>query len=197
MPPSKVRPARIGKKSETNRRNDFVLPPTVSRGMLLRDGSDREFRKLVSHLLTIATRMEAIREHHGRRMAVSGPQYSLMVCIAHLQNGHGISVGAVAEALHVSSAFVASETGELARRGLLLKRTNPDDRRSVLLNLSAVGRSRIKRLAPQIRSLNDVLFGGLDARSFAELSSVAEILVEGSGKAMARIERTARRRKSR
>lgn len=197
MPSSKVRPARTGNKRKTNRGNDFVLPPTVSRGVLLRDGSDREFRRLVSHLLTIATRMETIREHHGRRMGVSGPQYSLMVCVAHLQNGNGVSVGAVAEALHVSSAFVASETGELARRGLLLKRTNPDDRRSVLLNLSADGRSRIKRLAPQIRSLNDVLFGGLDAKSFSELSALAEILVEGSGKAVERIERAARRRKSR
>ena len=36
---------------------------TVSRAALLDDGSDRRFRQLVYDLLTIAVRMEAVREH--------------------------------------------------------------------------------------------------------------------------------------
>ena len=91
----------------------------MSRRALLEGGSDRGFRALVHDLLTISTRMELVRGHLGARMGVSGPQYSLLVAVAHLQGESGASVSAVAKALHVSSAFVASETGKLAQRGLV------------------------------------------------------------------------------
>jgi hypothetical protein len=94
----------------------YILPPTVSREPLLAAGSDRRFRALVSDLLTISARMEIVREHLGRRLGITGPQYSLIVAIAHLQGTTGIGVGSVAQALHVSSAFVASEASKLVRR---------------------------------------------------------------------------------
>jgi DNA-binding MarR family transcriptional regulator len=158
----------------------YVLPPTVSRGALLDKGSDRRFRTLVTDLFTIAARMEIVREHLGRRIGISGPQYSLLVAVAHLQGGTGVSVGAVAQAMHVSSAFVASETGKMARRGLLLKRTNPEDGRGVLLSLAPAGRLKVDRIAIELRAINDLFFGALDARSFAALSRAAAALVESS-----------------
>ena len=63
----------------------YVLPPTVSRGALLETGSDRRFRTLVNDLFTIASRMEIVRAHLGRRMGISGPQYSVLIAVAHLQ----------------------------------------------------------------------------------------------------------------
>ena len=117
-----------------------VLPLTVSRPALLQAGSDRRFRALVHDLLTVSTRMEIVRAHLGDRIGMSGPQYSVLIAVAHLQEADGVSVGAVAEALHVSNAFIASETGKLAQRGLLDKRTNPNDRRGVLVSMSPAGR---------------------------------------------------------
>jgi MarR family transcriptional regulator, organic hydroperoxide resistance regulator len=162
----------------------YALPLTVSRDALIEDGSDTRFRALVHDLLTISTRMEAVREHHGRRMGISGPQYSLLVAIAHLQGAHGASVGAVAQALHVSSAFVASETGKLARRGLLFKRANPRDRRGVLVSLAPAGRLALDRASDEIRAVNDLFFGALDRRSFDALCIAAAALVGGSRKAL-------------
>ena len=186
MSVSKLRRGRARAVPENAKRGggSYVLPPTVSREALLDGGSDRKFRTLISDLFTIATRMQRVREHLGRRIGISGPQYSLMVAVAHLQNDTGVSVGTVAQALHVSSAFVASETGRMARRGLLLKRTNPHDRRGVLLSLAPAGRLKIDRLAAEIRAVNDLFFGGLDARSFAALSVAAAALVTGSSKAV-------------
>ena len=113
-----------------------ALPLTVSRKALLKAGSDRRFRTLIHDLLTVTARMELVRGHLGTRMGISGPQYSVLIAIAHLQDKSGVSVGTIAQALHVSSAFIAAETGKLARLGLVLKRTNPCDRRGVLLSLS-------------------------------------------------------------
>jgi DNA-binding MarR family transcriptional regulator len=151
---------------------------------LLKGGSDQRFRALVADLLTISTRMELVREHLGRRMGISGPQYSLMVAVAHLQGSNGISVGALAQALHVSSAFIASEAGKLARRRLLLKRSNPLDRRGVLLSVAPAGRLAVDRVSAEIRAINDLFFGALDAASFAALSDAAGALVESSNKAI-------------
>jgi DNA-binding MarR family transcriptional regulator len=160
------------------------LPPTTSSGALLDKGSDRRFRTLVNDLFTVASRMEIVRAHLGRRMGISGPQYSVLVAVAHLQGERGASVGSVAQAMHVSSAFIASETGKMARRGLLLKRPNPDDRRGVLMSLAPDGRREIDRVAAEIRAINDLFFGALDAPSFSALSAAAAALVKGSGKAV-------------
>jgi len=160
------------------------LPLTVSRPALLRAGSDRRFRTLVHDLLTISTRMEIVRQHLGGRIGISGPQYSVLIAVAHLQEANGVSVGAVADALHVSSAFVASETGKLAQRGLLDKRTNPRDRRGVLVSVSPAGRQAIARVGGEIRAINDLFFGALRSKSFAALSETIGALVGSSRKAM-------------
>jgi DNA-binding MarR family transcriptional regulator len=162
----------------------YALPPTVSADALIDKGSDRRFRALVNDLFTIANRMETVRAHLGARMGISGPQYSVLVAVAHLQGGQGVSVGAIAQAMHVSSAFIASETGKMARLGLLLKRPNPRDRRGVLLSLAPAGRLKIDRVSPEIRAINDLFFGGLDGASFAALSAAANALVKGSRKAV-------------
>jgi DNA-binding MarR family transcriptional regulator len=165
----------------------YVLPPTVSRDVLLENGSDRRFRSLVADLFTISARMEIVRGRLGSKLGITGPQYSLIVAIARLQGSGGVSVGAVAQALHVSSAFVATETGKLVRRRFLAKRTNPLDRRGVLLSIAPAGRLKLDSISHDIRAINDLFFGELDAKSFAALSSGAAALVSGSSRAIRRL----------
>jgi DNA-binding MarR family transcriptional regulator len=161
-----------------------ALPPTTSRRALLKGGSDHDFRVLVADLLTISSRMEMVRGHLGARMGVSGPQYSVLIAIAHFQGEHGVSVGALATALHVSNAFIASETGKLAQRGLLHKRANPKDRRGILLRIAPAGRIEIGKIGDEIRAINDLFFGALDAKAFAALSKAVRALVHSSRKAI-------------
>jgi MarR family transcriptional regulator, organic hydroperoxide resistance regulator len=156
----------------------------VSRRALLDAGSDRRFRTLVHDLLTIATRMESVRGHLGAGIGLSGPQYSVLIAVAHLQRDTGVSVTAVAKALHVSSAFVASETGKLALRGFVHKRTNPHDRRGVLISIAPAGRIEIGRISGKIQTLNDLFFGALDAKAFAALSKAVGALLGSSRKAV-------------
>ncbi|HEY7664950.1 MAG TPA: MarR family transcriptional regulator [Xanthobacteraceae bacterium] len=183
---SRIRRGRtsIGKPRRNDGAAGYALPPTVTCGALLEKGSDRRFRALVNDLFTIANRMELVRTHLGRRMGISGPQYSVLIAVAHLQGERGVSVGAVAQAMHVSSAFIAAESGKMAKLGLLLKRPNPDDRRGVLLSLAPAGRLKIDRVSVEIRAINDLFFGALDGVAFAALSEAAQALVKGSGKAV-------------
>lgn len=167
-------------------------PPTVSRAALLRDGSDARFRAMVYDLLTVAARMVMVRDRLAARIGVSGPQYSILMAIAHLEPRGGASVGAVAELLHVSGPFVTAETGKLVRAGLLDKRPNPRDRRAVVLAPTRAGRSLIDGLAPAIRAANDAFFAALDRTDFGRLATIAARLVATSEDAIDRLEARAR-----
>ena len=164
-----------------------ALPATASRQALLEAGSDDRFRQLVYDLLTISVRMETAREHLARRLGVSGPQYSILMAIARLQDRHGVRVGGVAKALHVTSAFIATETGRLARHGLLSKSPNPKDRRGILLALSPRGQAALVKLGPEIRAVNDDFFKPLDRAGFQALASTAAALVESSSRVERRL----------
>jgi DNA-binding MarR family transcriptional regulator len=164
-----------------------VLPPTVSRSALLDKGSDRRFRQLVYDLLTLAVRMDTVREHLAQQIGISGPQYSVLVAVAQFQGTAGVSVSMLARALHVTSAFVATETGRLAALGLIQKRSNPEDRRGVLISLTRSGRQQIGRLSPKIRAINDLFFAPLDHRAFNAFASAAADLVQSSRKVLHRL----------
>jgi DNA-binding MarR family transcriptional regulator len=129
------------------------------------------------------------RDYFGRLINVTGPQYHLLMTVAQRQGAMGVSVGTVAQVMHVSSTFVTSETGKLSALGLLGKRPNPQDRRGALLSLTQAGRLKMDRLIPEIRAVNDLFFGKLDAHSFAELCSCAVALVHGSREAMRHTQR--------
>lgn len=164
-----------------------ALPATASRQALLEAGSDDRFRQLVYDLLTISVRMETAREHLAHRLGVSGPQYSILMAIARLQDRHGVRVGGVAKALHVTSAFIATETGRLARLGLLSKSPNPKDRRGILLALTPRGQAALVKLGPEIRAVNDDFFKPLDRAGFQALASTAAALVESSSRVERRL----------
>src|SRR6516165_8732686 len=162
---------------------NYLVPPTVSATVLLDGGSDRQFRGLVQDLLTVARRLETARDYFGRLINVTGPQYHLLMTVAQLQGALGVSVGAVAQVMQVSSAFVTSETGKLSVLGLLSKRPNPLDRRGALLSLTQAGCLKMDRLIPEIRAVNDLFFGRLDVHSFPELCGNVVALVHGSREA--------------
>jgi len=181
-------PAPKSKRQES-RAVGYHPPPTVSLPALLHKQSDQQFRRLVQDLLTVSRRLEMARDYFGRRINVTGPQYNLLMTVAQLQGTTGVSVGSVAQAMHVSSAFVTSETGKLSDVGLIRKRPNPNDGRGALLSLTLAGRVKIDRLIGEIRTVNDLFFGLLAAQPFAELCASAGALVRGSSEAMRYIER--------
>lgn len=186
-------PPRSPLRSKVQKRKsaDDRLPATTSLTALIdKKKSDRQFRRLVQNLLTVTRRMEIVRNYFGRRINVTGPQYSLLMAVAQFQGATGVSVGAVAQAMHVSSSFVTAETGKLSDAGLLRKHPNPSDGRGALIELTPLGRTKIHGLLVEIRAVNDLFFGLLTAGSFAALCASAEALVGGSREAMQYIART-------
>ncbi|HEY7607629.1 MAG TPA: MarR family transcriptional regulator [Alphaproteobacteria bacterium] len=145
------------------------------------DGTGERFRQLVNDLLTIAARMDAVRARFAQLVGVTPPQYSILVTVAQLDGGEaGATVRAVAEHMHVSGAFITAESGKLARKGLIVKRPNPADGRSVLVSLTPKGQKSLEAALPHIRAVNDVFFGKLGAEEFERLAAAAASIVAAS-----------------
>ena len=173
----------VAAPKRVRRSEQSVLRPPITtvRPELTRDGTGERFRHLVNDLLTIAVRMDAVRARFADLVGVTPPQYSILATVAHLEPApRGATVRAVAEHMHVSGAFVTAETGKLARRGLLAKRPNPVDARSVLLSPTRKGRKALEAALPHIRAVNDVFFGKLSAEEFERLAAAAARIVEAS-----------------
>jgi len=157
---------------------------TTSREDLLTQGSDVRFRQMVYDLFTISTHMQSVRDHVASRIGISGPQYSILMAVAEMQNDVGVSVKRVAEHLHVSGAFVTAETGKLLKLGYLEKRPNPEDRRGVRLTLSARGVEVTRLILPELCRINDIFFGGLDKNAFEVLSDIAADMIAPAEEAL-------------
>jgi MarR family transcriptional regulator, organic hydroperoxide resistance regulator len=174
------------------KKNDAYRPPvTVTRRALLVNGSDIEFRRLIYRMLLVEDRLLRVRDFLGRRVGVSGPQYMLLITVAILQGSSGIAVRSLARNLRVSSAFITAESHRLVELGLLAKRRNPADSRSVLVTMTPEGRRRIDRLLPELRRVNNAFFAHVTAQSFRHALGFLDQLLTGSEQVMAYIDKHA------
>ncbi len=159
---------------------------TISRPEFLVGGSDSQFREFIYDLLIVSTRMEAIRDRIGALVPLSGFQYHVLSVVSELQKQGPISVGSVAQVLHAGTTYVTMETRKLERIGYLTKRSNPDDRRSVLLELTGAGEQALAAIIPQQCEINDVLFEGLDEKDFKAFRRLVGRMVGNTSRALER-----------
>src|SRR5687767_15817231 len=160
-------------------------PPTVSRSALLARGSDGEFRGLIHDLIAYGHKLDACRDAFAAIAGISGAQYEILMQVS---RADGLSIGEVAARLHRSGAFITIEANRLAERGILLKVSDAQDGRRVLLKTTPKALALLERLAPYQRRINDVLFGFLDAKRFRELRALAAELVARGDRAVAMLE---------
>jgi len=132
---------------------------------------------MIYDLLHLEAEIRETRDRLGAAVGISGPAYALLMTIARHHEPAGAAIGIrvrdAADRLHVSGAFVTAEANKLLQAGLVAKARDPDDGRAVRLRLTAQGRQRILDLAPQIRAVNDHLFGELTREEFDVLARVA------------------------
>ena len=155
-------------------------PVTATRDILLPGGSDHELRTLLYNLFTIGTRMEEVRRYLGACIDITGPQFSLLMAVLERQGTTGVSVGRIAEYLHVAGTFVTAESAKLAQKDYLEKRTDARDRRVSLLRVRPAGMKAIESLLPDLQHINDTFFELESREGFEALCRAAERLVNGS-----------------
>lgn len=184
------------KPAKPTKSSNWEMPLTATRDSLLRGGSDDALRALVYNIFTMSVRFDQLRERMSAMQGLAGIQYHVLMVVAELEGQEPVTVSAVAEKLHTTSAYVTMETGKLLRRGLIEKRKNPDDGRSVLLSLTDTGREAVDAFAPVVQEINDTLFDGIGPETFALFSDIAEHMVGTTGRAVDLADRLAKERDS-
>ncbi len=158
----------------------FTLAPTISNVELLdEDGkTDRRFRQMLYDFSVLSSHLDYARAHLASQVNLTSPQYNIAMIIAYYQGETGVSVSEVAEYLHVTTAFITSEVGKLAKMGLVDKSQNPNDGRGVQLRLTPAGSESLHQIGPQRLLINNHLFRGLSGEDFRRLSRVLAELID-------------------
>jgi DNA-binding MarR family transcriptional regulator len=182
--------ATKAERSPAVRRGDAAspkptLPSTVSRPELLKDGTDRDFRRLVHNIFAFMARHEAIRDGHARQIGLAGVEYTILISIGQLGLDCDVNVKTVADHLHMSGAFITTVTSKLHGLGLVEKTQDSVDRRRISLAITEKGKALLRELAPYQSEINDVEFGSLSRNDFQLASRIFEELIASSDKAVA------------
>jgi DNA-binding MarR family transcriptional regulator len=167
----------------------FVPPLTVSHSALLQGGTDLAFRETLYLMFLSFGRLQVCREAFGRALGLTGSQYAVLIGTAYRQGGDGVSIRALAEHIQLAPTHVTTEVGRLIRKGLLVKKVNTQDRRGVLVRLSARGEAEIARVTPLVRQINDLLFASISRAEFAAVSHFLATFAANSERALAAIGR--------
>jgi MarR family transcriptional regulator, organic hydroperoxide resistance regulator len=160
-------------------------PLSTSLENFIQDGSDRKFRRLIYSLTALSSLMVQNREHFAAYIGVSDAQYMMITMIA---EHPGVTVGKVAELLGVSSQFVTIEITKLIKKGIVTKKPNEADRRSMLLELTPKGRNLLHELGPLRRRTNDMTFRSLNEPRATTLQEIVGALVEDARGALHELE---------
>lgn len=178
---------RIGRSSDAAG-DDSARPLTVTRDELLVYGSDREFRRLVNALFPFLALHTAVRNHYADLLGLTGPAYSVLLCIRTLNDNGPVNVRTIADQLRLSGSFITAETNSLERMGLVEKRRRVEDKRVVSVTLTARAVALLDSIAPLRQHVNDVQFGCLTQSEFRMLVPLVERLVQSGERAVAMLQ---------
>ena len=190
----KSEPVQRQKKGPAKKRHGartvgFSPPSMISSPELLIGGSDDEFRQVVYLFVKVLGRLMTCREAFGAAIDLTGSQFAVLVGVAYRQGESGMTVKELSRYVHLAPTHVTTEVGRLHRRGLLEKKAGTEDRRSVLVSLTAQGEATVAAVAPFVRRINDVLFGGVTATEFAAAHVTFAKLARNSEYVLAELKR--------
>lgn len=154
---------------------------------MLKKGSDDWLRDVIYRLVQALGRLTACREAFGRKLGLTSSQFTVLFGVAYRQGDEGIPIASLSAYIGLAATHVTTEVGRLTRKGLLKKRPNGRDGRSVLITLSPEGERAINELAPFVRSINDLLFENIEGSEIEVVNAFAANLIQNSEYALAEI----------
>lgn len=94
------------------------------------------------------------RETAARAAGIEPQQYLLLLQAKGLKGRGPVTLGRLAERLQLKPHSTVELVDRLVRRGMLVRRTDPRDRRTVLVDLRPAAEAVLRRLA--VHSLNEL-----------------------------------------
>ena len=123
---------------------------------------DHAALKLWLRMLSCVTEIEAeIRRRLRERFGISLPRFDYLAQLH--RHPEGLKMRDLSRYLMVTGGNVTALTDELEREGFVQRDSDPEDRRSWRLRMTAAGRKAFERIAREHEQWVIELFAGLDA----------------------------------
>lgn len=113
-----------------------------------------------------------------KAFGLNHPQYNLLMMLYGTAD-HALHPSQLAEAAGEKAANITRLTNELCEKGLIERTASADDRRKLVLSLTAAGLALIEALLPSICGLLEEQTRGMSAREQAELERLLKKLLDG------------------
>jgi MarR family transcriptional regulator, organic hydroperoxide resistance regulator len=114
--------------------------------------------------------LQEIRYFWAKTLGISGPQWMILMALADMDKGEGVSVKAVSKMLHVDPSFVTTQSKLLEKKGFVRRRASEDDARVVQMSLTDKTYKQIASLTARQDELNGFIFAEMDNRELVELT---------------------------
>lgn len=178
---------RTKKKPEP--RSEFKPRFAVSHEAMLVGRSDETFRHVLYLMVLASARLATFREAVGRMIGLTGAQYLVLIATAHAQGRDGVTIRDLAQYVLMASTHVTTQVGGLIGKGLLKKRPNGQDGRSVLVSLTAKGERAMEAIAPVRCEFNDAFFVGIERKILLAVAQFLQQVVDNSERALPLLQR--------
>jgi DNA-binding MarR family transcriptional regulator len=109
-------------------------------------------------IAAIHVHFQEIRHFWAEALGISGPQWMILMALADLDKGGGVSVKEVSKVLHVDASFVTTQSKMLEKKGFMRRKTSDEDARVVQMSLTDKSYKQIANLASRQERLNDFIF---------------------------------------
>ncbi|MBB6310324.1 MarR family winged helix-turn-helix transcriptional regulator [Xanthobacter tagetidis] len=150
----------------------FRPPVTISRAEFLRGEGDRAFRESIYAMVMALEGLLKCRAIFGKVLGLTPSQFAVLMGTAYRQGEDGVAIRDLADHIRLAAPHVTTEVGRMIEMGLLAKRQDESDRRSVRVSLSPDGEQAVVRVAPVVRRVNDMLFEEITSSELAVVETV-------------------------
>ena len=144
-------------------------------------------RQFTWQIASINVHLEEIRHFWARALGISGPQWMILMALADLDQGDGVSVKIVSKMLHVDPSFVTTQSKMLEKKGFMRRKTSADDARIVQMSLTDKSYKHLAGLASQQEALNEFIFEGFDDPELIEFTGKLAALTKRLEKARLKV----------
>jgi DNA-binding MarR family transcriptional regulator len=127
-------------------------------------------RHFTWQIASINVHLQEIRHFWAKALGISGPQWMILMALADMDKGDGVSVKAVSKMLHVDPSFVTTQSKLLEKKGFMRRKASEDDARIVQMSLTDKSYKHIASLASQQEALNEFIFAEFGGRELTEFT---------------------------
>jgi len=132
---------------------------------------------LTAAVIRLARHLEIGRRETLAAREIDVWEYDVLVVLREADQPAGLSPGALIAATQVASGTMTNRVDRLARRGLVTREPDPNDRRGVLVRLTTAGRRKVDQARGDVRKAEARLLSSLGPRKRGQAAAgIAEAL---------------------